>query len=58
MKGLLIPVLVISALVNIGIFLGVKIQGHFHSRLANDYCFSHFEKTVDTNKCLSDLGAK
>jgi hypothetical protein len=58
MKGIILSALMITFLVLIGVFIGVRNQVNFHSRLVNDYCFSHFEKTVDTNKCLSELGAK
>jgi hypothetical protein len=57
MKGVLMSALIIAAIFTAGLLVGVRNQVRFHTRLVKDYCFSNYIKTVETQKCISDLGA-
>lgn len=56
MREIIPPIIVILTLVLIGVLIGMRKEKTHNKKLAHEYCLTQFEKTVDANKCLSELG--
>lgn len=55
MKEVLTGALLMTILVLLGVFIGVRQHNMNHRKIIRSYCVTKFEKTIDAETCISDL---